>query len=255
MSNGNCSSKLSGEHFITRAILNQLTKDGWSVEFAGLSWQEADSSRKIPINGLKSRILCENHNGGLSYLDGLANKFFHTVNQAHLILLDNKENITGDETSWNGNDFQRWLLKTLVGAAYSGNMATGAGIPIRNWKPSDNWIRILFGDEDFPAEWGLYCPGSLTPLVKREGHAAFGFSVLSNPGLGVYGLILDLGTLKFVLLMTNPPTNRADTILEGLIYRPDQLILKNGDTEKRFAFDWTGGPSGGVLTTFIKRPG
>jgi hypothetical protein len=78
---GNCSGKISGEHYISRPLLQAISGDG-TVQIGGLPWQPQQTLQKIGIGSLVSNVLCETHNSGLSSLDDVAGKFFRAVDAA-----------------------------------------------------------------------------------------------------------------------------------------------------------------------------
>lgn len=70
-----CSAKLSGEHYISQAVLRQIDTSGANaVRLGGLPWLKAGETRDLPIAGVQSKILCERHNHALSPLDNAAGR-------------------------------------------------------------------------------------------------------------------------------------------------------------------------------------
>jgi hypothetical protein len=59
---GDCSADLSGEHYISRTILEQIEQMGDGIAIKGMRWLEADQSKAIGINALTAKILCSRHN-------------------------------------------------------------------------------------------------------------------------------------------------------------------------------------------------
>ena len=62
---GACSKKISGEHYISKSVLNIFPK----FTITGVPWLEKNEKREIGINSLTANILCKKHNENLSVLD------------------------------------------------------------------------------------------------------------------------------------------------------------------------------------------
>lgn len=205
-----CSEKMSGEHSISDAILQQFSLDGVTVEIKGLSWLEDDETKNLPTRRLKSKILCKRHNEALSGLDNVAKRFFSCIDR-----IDKgygTDHDRGDRVFlFNGNDIERWMLKTLCGLVSSGNASSQSG-PIVGWKPNLQSLRIVFAQEGFPTQCGLYCCGvkSGVNIVHRN----FEFAPISNERMGVYGSITVLNDKRFILAMVPPPQQRSGIFLE-----------------------------------------
>jgi hypothetical protein len=69
---GDCSTKISREHFISENLLRRihLTEP---AKIAGLAWQDREKFDIVPIKGLASNILCQRHDEALSRLDAMKN--------------------------------------------------------------------------------------------------------------------------------------------------------------------------------------
>ncbi len=71
---GDCSGKLSREHYISASILELL---GDSHTITNASWlASGQQSDQLPTSALGSKILCQRHNASLSPLDEHAKVFF-----------------------------------------------------------------------------------------------------------------------------------------------------------------------------------
>lgn len=67
---GDCSGRLSGEHWISAAVLRLLAEPA-GVSIRGAPWL-GGAVRAVPVRKLKANILCKGHNERLSWLDQLA---------------------------------------------------------------------------------------------------------------------------------------------------------------------------------------
>jgi hypothetical protein len=243
-----CSGKISGEHYVSHSILKVLSDDGVHIDVEGLSWLNGEK-KKLPAKRLESNILCTRHNEALSGLDNIAKRFFLSIQRIDKeYAIDINEN-TDRVFLFNGHDIERWALKTLCGSVFSGNTSHLIA-PIKDWKPSLQWLRILFGLENFPKKWGLYVSMNVDEMNEVE--RSYGFSPVSHKSLGVYGSVTNLNRKKFILSMTDTPLDKTGTILAGYIYRPDELVTTNGKSKKVIRFGWDVRGQGGSITVNLE---
>jgi len=222
-----CSNALSREHFISHGILKGLSHNG-SVKINGFKWQMDGAPQEIPTPTLASRILCKRHNEALSGLDAMALRLFQKIDDA--VRQKQREDRV---FLFDGSDFERWLLKTLCGAVFSRNAHT-RGVSA-DWKPSSEWIGILFDGVPFPERWGFYFAGD--SAEKIEG--GFKLSIISNPNDSCYGIRISFDDELFLFLMDTPPGNLRGTYLERYLYRPKEIVLLNEYCENVMRFVWS----------------
>ena len=108
----NCSTKISGEHYISAGLLRQFEQNK-TVKILGLPRIKDRRSILSPINSLTANILCTNHNSALSEYD-------REIVKLHEAILQFDEDFNGaspcNETrSVNGDFIEKWMLKTLCG--------------------------------------------------------------------------------------------------------------------------------------------
>ncbi len=235
---GNCSGSLTGEHYISRSVLKLLSDDGKTVPFQGLSWQPRGKSQDISINTFQSKILCGDHNSQLTGLDAMAGSIVETVERFHMELTEDDTGSSDLNFAVDGFQLERWLLKVIVGAAFSGNLARASGEAVRDFIPNEQIIEVLFGKRRFPRGWGLYFPTKLNSLVTESIPSRFGVVGVHNPVAGLDGGIVDLSLLKFLLVMVDPPRNQPDSMLNDCAYRPDTLTLTRKGIQKRINLNW-----------------
>jgi hypothetical protein len=65
---GNCSAKITKEHFVSRNILERITTDRLTFENAGHFFGGKERG-EIEINDFSAKVLCDIHNRALSILD------------------------------------------------------------------------------------------------------------------------------------------------------------------------------------------
>lgn len=231
-----CSTTVSGEHFITHGVMKLLSENG-QIKVNGFPWQpDRVQQRALPTRVLTGNILCTRHNEALSPLDTVAIRFFGAF------LTINKEFQDASLKSierlylFNGHDIERWMLKTLIGTVVSGNATDQKGNQIRDWRPRRQWLQIMLGQKSFPGKWGMYfkAPVGETAL-RKEG---FTFAALSNSEDGVYGGVFTLNGYGFLLAMKQPPTNRDEGILKDHTFRPYELRMSYEGTLKTILLTW-----------------
>lgn len=170
---GDCSSKLSREHFVSESLLDDLNRDD-DLRVSGLRWQEAGQEKVLPPNALASKILCDRHNSALSPVDAIAVNLFHALNE---------KGAAGSGRQllhlFSGDDLERWLLKILCGLGYSRNLSIGVGTEV---SIPEHWLQVLFGSADFRDGQGLY-------ICTLPGHRFEGpFGLKLQPIAGSDGL-------------------------------------------------------------------
>src|ERR1044072_1573621 len=138
----NCSTKISSEHFISRNLLDRIDAVTGRSLVAGRAWQEPQTLNRVPTSGLAANILCEAHNSRLSDLDALVGKFADDVRDT-----DRGQFVQGSRFSTSGSRRERWMLKLLFGAAFSGNVTS---------QPKPECLDLLLTRAAWPDGWGLY---------------------------------------------------------------------------------------------------
>jgi hypothetical protein len=110
-----CKGKISGEHLISKAVIEVLRDDG-EFTVSGVPWLAVGQEKSVGINSLVANCLCEKHNNALSDLDSAAALFITALREC-------LESAAASEPYlFSGHDIERWLLKTLKAMAASGNL-------------------------------------------------------------------------------------------------------------------------------------
>ena len=187
-----CSEAISREHYISRAVLQQLG-DGRSVPIGGMPWQDPNiSSEYLALTALQSKILCERHNHALSPLDNFAGRFFRVVSFVSLA----KNGTNNVVKLFHGPDLERWLIKVICGGACSGNLRVRSG-DMKAWKPDRNWLNILFRGAELKARRGLY----YAPALERA--TGTSFSILAESTIPA-GIAFCFHGIPFLLVIDEP---------------------------------------------------
>ena len=247
-----CSEQLSREHYISHGILKELSDDGINVVVEGFSWLKDDEKRNVPTRRLGSFILCKRHNHALRGFDTIAKRFFSRIDTIDQGYVKESAQKAGKVFLFNGNDIERWMLKTLCGLVYSGNSSSRSG-PIPRAKPDIRVLKVLFAHDRFPAKLGLYSSANIGKVDNFQ--RSLEFALLSNNKRSTYGLIVLLNRKRFILTLVPPPTRKDDNLLSGYIYRPDHLLLTDGKTANIIAFGWDVRGQGGRIVIRYKKRG
>ena len=150
---GNCSDKMSREHIVTRAI--SLDNE---VTVRGMPWC-ADEPKRVGLASLTAKILCVAHNSALSKVDEEAVRFVEALRESFRLL---QVRIGRSDHRWrivrfpvDGYQMERWLLKTLINAAYDRGSPIGPD-SLEAGLPSKSLVEIAFGRKTFEPNAGLY---------------------------------------------------------------------------------------------------
>ena len=138
---GKCSPKLSREHIISAAFF-----DGNKITAAGFDWTR-EKVVEIPLSSAVAKVLCENHNNGLSDLDTAIKEIGERFKS--VITMKSTSAAAG---SIDGSKFERWLLKTTL------NVICTSPKMYQNFWPDEYLAALVFGHIkfDYSTGMGLY---------------------------------------------------------------------------------------------------
>jgi hypothetical protein len=225
---GNCSDKMSREHIVTKAIYldNEVT-------VSGMPWC-ANEPKKVGLASLTAKVLCVFHNSALSEIDQAALGFAEAMRESFRLL---QVRIGCNDHRWriekfpiDGYQLERWLLKTLINAAYNRGSPIGPD-SVEVGLPSKSLVEIAFGKKRFEPNAGLY--GIYDEAENRpryDGVDILTFNTQANHVLGAvfsflgFRLLLYLDTkgptLPFMEIVT--PTGEKAQIIEPT-YHPKRI--------------------------------
>lgn len=222
---GDCSSKISREHLISASVLKIFPSKG--VTISGTHWLDNNQSQYIAIDGLASNILCQRHNTSLSGLDHIAQKFFQVI-------------LGRSSNQWaaivRGTEIERWMLKTLCGMAFSGNLRVD-GVPLLPEEPHPIFLQTLFYRRAIPQGFGL-------ALVLEEVDRASWNRIIWRPlfhrATGLLGCELYFAFMRVMFFIQGPVPNLqfVKGQSNGVIYHPSCIIIKHGDTHREVHLGW-----------------
>lgn len=255
---GGCSTKISGEHFVTHSIIKLQSFDDPNVKVkhdTGYGIREFVQPKKFVAN-----ILCRNHNSQLSDVDDAAlevTKFLWNISTTYKCG-------TGEwgepaDITVSGDDFQRWVLKLLLNHVIGKAFAHQKGEFVSPYPPE--CVDLLLGRVMWPSGWGLCVGGdptnkdlmindfggfeditthalSFLPLIfgdhikERAGEVPGGIVNLNGVGFGM--TVLNIGR-DDPERFNNDPVNP----LRGSVLRPRSIAWKLNGVEKRINFTWS----------------
>jgi hypothetical protein len=197
---GGCQGSINREHYFSEGVLKcigTVTEHGAEVYGHNLAHPNLPSDKPLDIGKLWAGILCEKHNNALSEFDKAGKAMCETSECLYLATLGQEP--LAAMPSVNGDDFERWMLKALCGALYSGRVWK----PLAHCKgiePPIEWLEILFNGAKIPVAQGIYWqPTDFDTVAKgnlRDGSFRPLFSWDQQSIIGMqawfYGLRLDL---------------------------------------------------------------
>lgn len=227
---GECSAELSAEHGVSEAVLRTIAGKGQrAIEVRGFPWLKA-GSRRIGIKNMVSKVLCKFHNESISHLDSEANTLFRVMDSINAHFL----NGINEVYQVNGHHLERWMLKALCAAVYSGNTVDNKGKLIHGWQPSMQWQRMIFKGTTLPPKCGLYFACENEDKAVTPSLAVFRFAPLCDDKENIFGLRTWIHELEFLLVM-EPSLVENDN---RFIFRPTVLSFRDKTCEKRLRFKW-----------------
>lgn len=224
---GNCSKKISKEHFISATLLRQLgTND--TAKVAGLKWQQPETFKVLPIAGMASFILCERHNNALSPLDAVISKFSEAVENYDVALRAPLIGPDMEQRQFSGDDLERWMIKCLLGLTASNSLRSA------QLKPA--CLDLLFASAPWAEGWGLYFAAMAGKPIHHSGSLLIETRVDPASGLILAADFVIRG-LPFLLCLGEPGVGSSFGA-----YRPEALVFKSGVREKVLVLSWENGP-------------
>lgn len=220
-----CSTKISGEHIISDNIL-QVFEHNKTVKLTGLPWIEKHTFNLLSRKSLVANILCEFHNNELSPFDNEVGKLIRCIKEFDADF--NNKSPKNEKRQFKGEFIEKWMLKTICGLIASNQISEN-----NQRKPSklkDIYIDILFNNEKFPDDWGLYFKIPDNNEIQKFDCVSF----LPMTGEGEIKCAEFLfNNFKFYLVLGKPD----DPKLWGIRHL-FQIRLTNGQATKTIELHW-----------------
>jgi len=230
---GNCSSKITREHFISRSILERITTDRLTIEGAG-HFFGGKGRVEIGVNDFASKVLCDTHNNALSPLDSAAGATFSTIEAAvkDLTQVASSTKALKSFHLSSGVDIERWMIKAYCGLVAAGKIRGMSGRILDRSSLPPYLFDALLGHSSLPSPLGLY-HHSYVGQKRRLGGISIGTIMLTDGSDDVGGLLLSLGFFNFVLITSKDYGNRFN---EPTWYWHPSLLLNVKQGKARIAY-------------------
>jgi hypothetical protein len=212
----NCCTKISGDHFVSAAVLRVLNEKRIRVSTSTFTREHALNSSALKVNRL-----CRRHNSALSPIDSEAARLFSSFAQIHTNL---HQSLDGQKLYFfHGTDIERWLLKTMLMVYYSKQ----TNVTPANFQMPARASSIFRHDLGRPL--GLYLPtktrGAGIESFRTESAAS---ALLVTNGSVVCGITVTLGGLLLTLMIDGHESDFV-SLAETHTYRPKHLLFFKGN--------------------------
>lgn len=233
----NCSTDISREHYISRAVLDEIGK---APLVAGLAFLDG-AAKRIATSGLVGKMLCGRHNGMLSPLDGEAVKTFRALRRFEADFKDSNPAPVDDFELVNGPRLEAWILKVVYGLVAK-QLLTAHAEPVVGWREGADEVllRVLFEGGPWPEAWGMWGVPSPSPAGAAADLAVAAFS---DDQLRVWEAEVEFGAFPLRVALRRPNDSNA-------VHRPGALVLQKNDVDvqKTLALGWPEGFGGQTMT-------
>lgn len=248
---GGCSTKISGEHYITHSLIKLYTFDDPAVRVKhdhGYGVQHGVQPKNFVVNAL-----CRNHNSALGVTDKAAFAFAKFVRHIALDFLGGAGTWGGrDEITISGDDLERWALKLLMNHAAAKAFSANQGQVASPIPPQA--VDFLLGRTTWPFGMGLCVAGDpantdlgFDPFTKIE-HSTTNFwgarPILRREDQMLGGGLVELNGIGFGLSLfpirrDYTEVNGVKNPFRGALERPDYMEWNLDGVGKRINFTWT----------------
>ncbi len=224
-----CIAPLSGEHLVSRSVLDVFKTDE-VVSVSGGPWLEVGTEKIVGLNALRANCLCTKHNSSLAPLDDAAGFIFRTLST----FLRSEGNERRHALA-SGHDLERWLLKTVKALAVSGNLSKDREKLSGAFSQNLSIIEMLDDPACWPKGSGLYF--SMKKDEKFVNHPQFQVMPWMNDKNDILGLQVSIfGVVLFILL--EPLDHRKYPQLMDAIYRPSSIDIRYPRSLSRLTLSW-----------------
>jgi len=233
---GNCSSRITKEHFISRNILERLTNSTLRIEGAGHIFGGKDTV-EIGIDGFSAKVPCDKHNSALGALDSAAEAAFSTIEalKDNLLRFSKGSRIMKSLHISSGLDIERWMVKVYCGLLAAGKIRSKSGRALEMAQVGQPLIESLVGTQALAFPLGLYLH-SFADQPRRLGGISIGTVQLADGSDGVGGLMLSLGPINLVLVVSE---QYGRTFIDKNWFRHQTLSWKINEKGSRVTYLFT----------------
>jgi hypothetical protein len=228
---GDCSKKISREHYISRTILQEFPR----ILVSGLRWQKLGEVLEPGIDAMTVKILCSRHNSALSPLDALALRAFRAFIDAPYYVAFRRNPGKAAHYLVSGDALELWMIKLMCGI-YFGGVGSADGAAVRDTYKIDmaSIIAALTTGHVMPGA-GLYVTQGPGQMAKKSVSVAPMNDTAKNETVGVS---VGFGTLSFETLIVPPPDIAFRRMIKARRYRPGVIDFTGVSRDARVAITW-----------------
>lgn len=246
-----CSTRISGEHYISHALIKLYTFDDPEVTL------QPTPNYRIPVSirpkKFVANVLCTAHNNGLSDADAAALTFASFLRGIAIQYRNGAGDWGGPESIVvSGDDFQRWLLKLLVTHAAADVFTADGGKRMKTTITGES-IDLLLDRAEWPKTWGMGVTGDLgNPHLKFDPFTNVETIIddwwgaeplIKHDPPHMLGGVVDLAGVSFTLCVFNQSEalKHDDPInpLLRAVQRPSSLTWTLDGVPKTVHFTWS----------------
>ena len=206
---GDCSTKITREHFISRTILEKITTSRLTIRdaphfFGGKNHVE------IGIDDFVAKVLCDVHNPLLGDLDAALGIAFSNMDAlAKEMLRPPRPNeLVRFFRISSGLDIERWMIKVYCGMVAAGRIRGISGKIVQRSAVPLVFFDALVGVNDLPSPLGLYYHAFTGQTRNLDPMISIGTVQLTDGSGDVGGLLLSMGPMNFVLVTSMESDDR-----------------------------------------------
>jgi hypothetical protein len=236
-----CCIQMSGEHPLSKAILERIDKElgekSVAVDVRNMAFQPPATVESLGIRGMESKILCQQHNCRLGDYDSEGLKAFEAFERLHYAAAGRQVQVEPVYTL-DGDRLERFFLKALCGGLYAGLFPVEETARMKGIEPPLGWLETIYGDEAFPEGYGLY----MVPCAFHTDRVIVKWAplLLATEGyVSIHGMRFWLFGFEFTLLAPGPEPRAVESLTDQS-YRPNGVTIDGSGT--RIAFAWDDGP-------------
>ncbi len=227
----NCCSKISGEHYISKNILEIYA----GLTISGMPWQKPGVIEPYNANNLTANVLCRRHNTALPPLDAAAGHFFREIFKATQHAQKRSVSNRSKNFLVSGDAIELWSLKAMLGLRHAKIARTAGATTAGTYHFSNATTHKVFLGSGFEKPLGLYIGEQaggladdqlgLAPLFDKETHDLF-------------GLIVKASGILFQFIFEKPRLNIDHLHSKFPFYRPGVIDLNGRKRNSRILITW-----------------
>lgn len=224
-----CSRRLTGEHYISEAVLRATIPCALQDRplFRAPPW--APELKGLPISALTANILCESHNQMFSPLDAQAGQLWSAMRD--LIDVDIDPRTTPRFRLFSGHDIERWMLKTILSTFHAGYKRQNDGALLRLPVPVTELARKFLDVSLWNDNSGLY----IDTKVERTNSFLF-HSWNASDGMIVAAEFYMFGVR--MIFLPWPVDDVTVIVPTSARHRPDGIAFRVGEETKFIGLSW-----------------